>query len=128
MRIGMVGGRDFRIDDTPPTLDREKRPVPGVGIVNENPCAADPSELTRSGRFPFAVTVYVTLSITTCTLIEARPDASRGLRLASSDDAPPTSAIGPRLLTNDPGQAGEPAPPDPPAAPGGGRPSLKRVK
>ncbi len=35
MRIGMVGGRDFRIDDTPPTLDREKRPVPGVGIVNE---------------------------------------------------------------------------------------------
>jgi len=35
MRIGMVGGRDFRVDDTPPTLDREKRPVPGVGIVNE---------------------------------------------------------------------------------------------
>lgn len=35
MRIGMVGGRDFRIDDTPPTLDQEKRPVPGVGIVNE---------------------------------------------------------------------------------------------
>ena len=35
MRIGMVGGRDFRIDDTAPTLDREKRPVPGVGIVNE---------------------------------------------------------------------------------------------
>jgi predicted permease len=35
MHIGMVGGRDFRIDDMPPTLDREKRPVPGVGIVNE---------------------------------------------------------------------------------------------
>jgi putative ABC transport system permease protein len=35
MRIGIVGGRDFRIDDTPPKLDREKRPVPGVGIVNE---------------------------------------------------------------------------------------------
>jgi predicted permease len=35
MRIGMVGGRDFRIDDTPPALDREKQPVPGVGIVNE---------------------------------------------------------------------------------------------
>ena len=61
------------------------------------------------------------------TSIEARPDASRGLRLASRDDAPATSPIGPRLLRNDPGPTREPPPPDPPP-PGGGRPSLKRVK
>jgi stringent starvation protein B len=59
------------------------------------------------------------------TSIEPRTDASRGLRLASSDDAPHVPAVGPRLLTGEPG---DPAPPDPPATPGGGRPSLKRVK
>ena len=62
------------------------------------------------------------------TPIEPRPDASRGLRLASSDDAPPTPAVGPRLLTNETAAPGEPVPPDPSAGPGGGRPSLKRVK
>src|SRR5262245_2163594 len=62
------------------------------------------------------------------TPIEPRPDVSRGLRLASSDAAPATSPVGPRLLTTEPAKAGEPAPPDPPSAPGGGRPSLKRVK
>jgi len=61
------------------------------------------------------------------TPIEPRGDANRGLRLASSDDAP-VPAIGPRLLTNDSSEAGEPAPPEPPASPGGNRPSLKRVK
>ncbi|HEY6354834.1 MAG TPA: ClpXP protease specificity-enhancing factor [Burkholderiaceae bacterium] len=61
------------------------------------------------------------------TPIEARPDSSRGLRLASGDDAPPKPASGPRLLSNDPGDASEPEPPEPPAA-GSGRPSLKRVK
>ncbi len=55
-------------------------------------------------------------------------EPSRGLRLASSDDAPPVPAIGPRPLSNEPGVAGEPVPPDPTAGPGGGRPSLKRVK
>jgi len=34
MRIGLVAGRDFRIDDTPPTRDGQV-PVPGTGIVNE---------------------------------------------------------------------------------------------
>jgi len=62
------------------------------------------------------------------TPIEPRPDASRGLRLASSDDAPPTPVVGPRPPGNEPGVAGEPVPPDPSAGPGGGRPSLKRVK
>jgi stringent starvation protein B len=62
------------------------------------------------------------------TPIEARPDSGRGLRLASSDDAPPTPAGGPRLLSNEPGDTSEPEPPEPPAAPGSGRPSLKRVK
>ena len=55
-------------------------------------------------------------------------EPGRGLRLASSDDAPPAPASGPRLLPNEPGVAGEPVPPDPSAGPGGGRPSLKRVK
>ncbi|HSW23314.1 MAG TPA: ClpXP protease specificity-enhancing factor [Burkholderiaceae bacterium] len=55
-------------------------------------------------------------------------EPSRGLRLASSDDAPPVPTIGPRPLSNEPGVAGEPVPPDPTAGPGGGRPSLKRVK
>jgi stringent starvation protein B len=62
------------------------------------------------------------------TPIEPRADASRGLRLASSDDAPHAPAAGPRLLTGEPGDTGESAPPDPPATPGGARPSLKRVK
>jgi stringent starvation protein B len=62
------------------------------------------------------------------TPIEPRAESSRGLRLASSDNAPPTQATGPRSLTNEPGDAVEPAPPEPPAAPSGGRPSLKRVK
>jgi predicted permease len=35
LRIGMVDGRDFRPGDGPPRLDREKRPIGGVGIVNE---------------------------------------------------------------------------------------------
>jgi hypothetical protein len=60
------------------------------------------------------------------TPIEPRADTGRGLRLASSDDAPPAS--GPRLLPTEPADAGEPAPPEPPAPPGGSRPSLKRVK
>jgi len=61
--------------------------------------------------------------------IEPRPDSAvRGLRLASSDDAPPVPTIGPRPLGNEPGVAGEPVPPEPPTGPGGGRPSLKRVK
>src|SRR4029078_7315109 len=34
MRLGLVAGRDFRIDDTPPTRDGQV-PVPGIGIVNE---------------------------------------------------------------------------------------------
>ena len=55
-------------------------------------------------------------------------EPSRGLRLASSDDAPPVPTIGPRPLGNEPGVAGEPVPPEPPTGPGGGRPSLKRVK
>jgi stringent starvation protein B len=61
------------------------------------------------------------------TPIEPRADAGRGLRLASSDDASPTPPPGPRLLSNEPAESGEP-PPDPPAPPGGQRPSLKRVK
>jgi stringent starvation protein B len=61
------------------------------------------------------------------TPIEARPDTVRGLRLASSDDAPAAPTIVPRSQANEPNAAGEPAPPDPPAAPSG-RPSLKRVK
>ena len=55
-------------------------------------------------------------------------EPSRGLRLASSDDAPPAPATAPRPPGNEPGVAGEPVPPDPSAGPGGGRPSLKRVK
>ena len=35
MRIGWMAGRDFRLDDLPPRLDASKRPLPGVGIVNE---------------------------------------------------------------------------------------------
>jgi predicted permease len=35
MRIGWIDGRDFRAGDTRPTLDAAKRPVAGVGIVNE---------------------------------------------------------------------------------------------
>lgn len=35
MRIGWMGGRDFRTGDTPPTLDADKRPSAGVGIVNQ---------------------------------------------------------------------------------------------
>jgi stringent starvation protein B len=65
------------------------------------------------------------------TPIEPRVDAGRGLRLASSDDAPAATAAppsGPRLLTPETDEAGPPAPPDPPAPPGGSRPSLKRVK
>ena len=34
MRIGLVAGRDFRIDDTPPSRNGDV-PVPGAGIVNE---------------------------------------------------------------------------------------------
>ena len=60
------------------------------------------------------------------TPIEPRADASRGLRLASSDDTPPTAAPGPRPVA----PASEPSgqPPEPPPPPGGQRPSLKRVK
>src|SRR5262245_38267941 len=62
------------------------------------------------------------------TPIEPRSEAGRGLRLASSDDAPVTApASGPRLLTPEP-EADKPTPPEPPASPGGSRPSLKRVK
>jgi predicted permease len=35
MRIGLVGGRDFRPGDPAPHLDGRNQPVPGVGIVNE---------------------------------------------------------------------------------------------
>src|SRR5262245_52444999 len=57
-------------------------------------------------------------------------EPTRGLRLASSDDTPPLPAIGPRPPGNEPGVAGDPAPPTPPEpspGPAGGRPSLKRV-
>jgi stringent starvation protein B len=60
------------------------------------------------------------------TTIEPRPDGIvRGLRLASSDDAAPSSKSngGPRPVSND-----APEPTDPPEPPAGGRPSLKRVK
>jgi stringent starvation protein B len=54
----------------------------------------------------------------------ARPDApARGLRLAGSDDAAGDASA------KAPGAAAPPpTEPTPPAAPGGGRPSLKRVK
>ena len=60
------------------------------------------------------------------TTIEARPDGTvRGLRLASTDDAPSTKPSGgPRAVANEPPEATEP--PEPPS--GGGRPALKRVK
>jgi predicted permease len=35
LRIGMIGGRDFRAGDVPPEVDQAKQPVAGVGIVNE---------------------------------------------------------------------------------------------
>jgi predicted permease len=35
MRIGWIAGRDFRPGDVQPNLTRDKRAVPGVGIVNE---------------------------------------------------------------------------------------------
>jgi ABC-type antimicrobial peptide transport system permease subunit len=35
MRIGWMGGRDFRASDAPPALDADQRPTAGVGIVNE---------------------------------------------------------------------------------------------
>ena len=35
MRIGMIDGRDFRLDDAPPRLGEQKEPIAGVGIVNE---------------------------------------------------------------------------------------------
>jgi stringent starvation protein B len=58
------------------------------------------------------------------TTIEARPDAVRGLRLASSEDAASNKpSTGPRSVSND-----TPAPTDPPEPPAGGRPALKRVK
>ena len=61
-------------------------------------------------------------------LMEPRVDAARGLRLASSDDSA-APAGGPRVQGNEPAQTAEPnAPPEPPMPPGGGRPSLKRVK
>jgi len=61
------------------------------------------------------------------TPIEPRADAGRGLRLASSDDAPPAGA---QPSPAQPVRTSDPAPPPepPPAAPGGNRPSLKRVK
>jgi len=58
---------------------------------------------------------------------EAERAAPRGLRLASSDTQPPAV---PRLAEaqfSEPAQAEPPEPPDP-ATPGGGRPTLKRVK
>jgi predicted permease len=35
MGVGMVGGRTFRAGDVPPRLDEQKRPLAGVGIINE---------------------------------------------------------------------------------------------
>jgi predicted permease len=35
MRIGLIGGRDFRPGDGPPHLEGRNRPVGGFGIVNE---------------------------------------------------------------------------------------------
>ena len=61
------------------------------------------------------------------TPIEPRAETSRGLRLASSDDAPPVPT-GPRVVGNQPNETDEPVPPEPPAPASGGRPSLKRVK
>ena len=60
------------------------------------------------------------------TPIEARPEPGRGLRLASTDEAPTAPPSGPRLLPSEPDPK-DPAP-EPPASPGGSRPSLKRVK
>jgi stringent starvation protein B len=58
------------------------------------------------------------------TTIEPRPDAVRGLRLASSEDAASNKPNGgPRSVSNE-----TPAPTDPPEPPAGGRPALKRVK
>jgi stringent starvation protein B len=63
------------------------------------------------------------------TTIEPRPDAvARNLRLASSDDAagapaPPRPVLHEATPASSDGDA-----PEPPASPGGGRPSLKRVK
>jgi stringent starvation protein B len=58
------------------------------------------------------------------TTIEARPDAVRGLRLASSEDAASNKPNGgPRPVSNE-----APAPTDPPEPPAGGRPALKRIK
>jgi putative ABC transport system permease protein len=34
MRIGLIAGRDFRLDDTPPRINQRSEPVAGVGIVN----------------------------------------------------------------------------------------------
>ena len=63
------------------------------------------------------------------TTIDPRPEAgARGLRLASSDEGPPMPSIVPRMPAPDAEAAGEGDPPEPPATPGGGRPSLKRVK
>jgi stringent starvation protein B len=60
------------------------------------------------------------------TPIEARPEPGRGLRLASTDEAPAAPASGPRLLPSETDPK-DPAP-EPPAPSGGNRPSLKRVK
>jgi stringent starvation protein B len=60
------------------------------------------------------------------TTIEPRPEAAgRNLRLASSDDASSPTTAGARLPPRD-----TPEPPEfpEPPAPGGGRPSLKRIK
>jgi predicted permease len=35
MRIALLQGREFRVDDRAPGRDEEKKPVPGVAIVNE---------------------------------------------------------------------------------------------
>ncbi|KAB2875846.1 MAG: ClpXP protease specificity-enhancing factor [Burkholderiaceae bacterium] len=60
------------------------------------------------------------------TPIEPRADVGRGLRLASSDDAP--TATGARPMPAEPVAPSDPTPPEPPVPPAGSRPSLKRVK
>lgn len=59
------------------------------------------------------------------TPVEVRPDAARGLRLASSEDPTDKPALAP--VVNEPSGPDD-SPPEPPAAGGGGRPALKRVK
>jgi hypothetical protein len=97
MRIGMVGGRDFRVDDTPPALDRDKQPVAGVGIVNEtfsrvyfgaqNPVGRQVIVRPRQGHrtCPWRSSAsFAMRSTTTCASRCARPCTCRSKRETSA--------------------------------------------